>query len=143
MNTLLEVDSETLKISKKKNGRMGQTLHHKSTGRKRAMTALERRVYHIIINKGTKANLICDVWRSEAWTEFTRGEITRVVITTAKNLKPQERGVEPGIIGAHSLQEGGAMALKTMGYKNYTIRKFGLWTLDTWQMYIHSQITKL
>ena len=35
------------------------------------------------------------------------------------------------------------MALKIIGYKDSTIRKFGRWTLDTWQIYIHSQITKL
>ena len=35
------------------------------------------------------------------------------------------------------------MALKIMGYNDSTIRKFGLWTSDTWQMYIHSQISKV
>ena len=32
------------------------------------------------------------------------------------------------------------MALKIMGYKDSTIRKFGRWASDTWQIYIHSQI---
>ena len=30
-----------------------------------------------------------------------------------------------------------------MGHNDYTIRKFGRWTSDTWQMYIHGQIAKL
>ena len=61
--------------------------------------------------------------------------------STALNL--QERGIDPDMIGAHSLRAGGAMALKIMEYADSTIRKFGRWTSDTWQMYIHSQISKL
>ena len=35
------------------------------------------------------------------------------------------------------------MDLKITGYNDSTIRKFGRWTSDTWQMYIHCQISKL
>ena len=71
LNTLLEADSATLKLLNQKNGRMGQTLHHESMGRKGAVAALACRVYPILINKGTADNLFCDVWCSEAWTEVT------------------------------------------------------------------------
>ena len=47
------------------------------------------------------------------------------------------------MIGAHFLRAGGEIALKIMVYKDSTIRKFGRWTSDTWQMYIHRQISKL
>jgi len=47
------------------------------------------------------------------------------------------------MIGAHPLHAGGAMALKTMGFNDSTIRKFGRWTSDIWQMHINSQISKL
>ena len=35
------------------------------------------------------------------------------------------------------------MALKTMVYKDSTIRKFGLWTSEIWKMYIQRQISTL
>jgi len=65
------------------------------------------------------------------------------VHTAAKSLNLQDKGIDPDLIGTHSLRAGGAMALKIMGYNDSTIRKFGRWTSDTWQMYIHSQISKL
>lgn len=45
----------------------------------------------------------------------------------------------------HSLRAGGGamMALKLTGYNDSDIQKFGRWTSNTWQMYIHSQIGKL
>ena len=107
------------------------------------MAALARRVYHTLSNKGTYDNLICGVWHNEAWTEVTSGDIFKTVRTAAKTLKLQERKIYPYMIGVHSLRAGGAMALKIMGYNDSTIRKFGLWTSDTWQMYIHSQISKI
>ena len=107
------------------------------------MTSLARRVYHILSNKWTEDNFICDVWRSKKWTEVTSGDIVKVNRTATKPLKLKERGIYPNMIGVHSLQAGRAMSLKLMGYKDYTIRKFGLWTSDTWTMYIQSQIAKL
>ena len=35
------------------------------------------------------------------------------------------------------------MDLKIMGYTNYTIIKYGRWKSDTWQMYMHIQVSKL
>ena len=58
-------------------------------------------------------------------------------------LKLHDRGIDPDMIGAHSLCAGGAMALKIMGYADSTICKFGRWTSNTWMVYIHSQISKI
>ena len=140
---MLEAASENLKISDNKNGRMGKTLHHKSMGSNGAMEDLSRRVHHIIINKGTEYNLLCDVLCSKAWTEVTIGDISKTVRTAAKTLKLQEKEIDPGMIGAHSLKSGGSMAIKIMGYKDSTIRKCGRWTSDTRKKIIHSQISKL
>ncbi len=65
------------------------------------------------------------------------------ICETVKMLKLHNNGYDPDMVGAHSLRAGGAMALKLMGYKDSDIRKFGRWTSDTWQMYIHSQIGQL
>ena len=140
---LLAADSCTLKISNQKNGRTGQTLHHESTGSNGAVAALARRVHHVLSNGGNGDNLLCDVCINNIWHSVESPEIVAAVRTAAKALNLQKQGIDPNIIGAHSLRAGGAMALKLMGYKDSTIRKFGRWTSDTWQMYIHSQISKL
>ena len=42
-----------------------------------------------------------------------------------KTIKLQEQGIDPDFIGAYYLIAGGAIALKSMGYNESTIRKFG------------------
>ena len=118
-------------------------MHHESTGIEGAVAAVARRVHHIISNDGKGENLICDVCINNKWHSVESSEIVGAVRTAAKSLKIQDKGIDPDLIGAHSLQAGGAMALKIMGYNDSTIRKFGRWKSDTWQMYIHSQISKL
>ncbi len=60
------------------------------------------------------------------------------------NLVQENGQYDPDMVGALSLQAGGAMALKLMGYQDSDIQKFGRWTSNTtWQMYIHSQIGQL
>ena len=143
LKTLLKADAATMKISNQKNGRMGQTLHHQGTGQGRAVASLARRVHHILSNNGTEENLLCDVLANDTWTAIQSAEIVAAVRSAAKSLNLQHKGIDPDLIGAHSLRAGGAMALKIMGYSDSTIRKFGRWASDTWQMYIHSQISKL
>jgi len=143
LSLLLQADSATMKITNQKNGRTGQTLHQESTGPDGAVAALARRVHHILSNGGNDNRLICDVFANDAWASVHSSEIVGTVRTASKALNLQERGIDPDMIGAHSLRAGGAMALKIMGYADSTIRKFGRWTSDTWQMYIHSQISKL
>ena len=47
------------------------------------------------------------------------------------------------MVGAHSLQAGGAMAMKLNGVDTETIMKHGQWTGLTFMMYIHNQIAHL
>ena len=143
LNLLLSADSATMKITNQKNGRTGQTLHQETTGPQGAVAALAHRVFHILSNGGTDRQLLCDVFHDDAWISVQSSEIVMAVRNAAKALKLQDRGIDPDMIGAHSLRAGGAMALKIMGYADSTIRKFGRWTSDTWMMYIHSQISKL
>ena len=143
LSQLLTADSATMKISNQKNGRTGQTIHHESTGTKGAVAALARRVHHILSNQGTEDNLICDVFTDSYWTSVNSSDMVAIVRTAAKSLKLSAQGIDPDLIGAHSLRAGGAMALKIHGYPDSTIRKFGRWSSDTWLMYIHSQISKL
>ena len=54
-----------------------------------------------------------------------------------------QQGIDPDIIGAHSLRAGGAMALKLQNYPDTTIQKMGRWTSSTWLQYIHNQIAHI
>ena len=143
LSTLIQADAATMKISNQKNGRTGQTIHHESTGPKGAVAALARRVAHILKNGGNESTLICEACTNGNWASVESSHIVALVRIAAKSLKLQVQGIDPDLIGAHSLRAGGAMALKIWGYKDSTIRKFGRWSSDTWQMYIHSQISQL
>ena len=48
LRQLLKSDSATLKITNQKNGRMGQTIHHESSGDNGGVAALARRIHHIL-----------------------------------------------------------------------------------------------
>ena len=143
LDHLLTADSATMKITNQKNGRMGQTLHQQSTGSNGAVAGLARRVHHILSNGGNEHSLLCDVYKNGHWTSVTGQHMVTAIRETVKMLQLHNNGYDPDMVGAHSLRAGGAMALKLMGYKDSDIRKFGRWTSDTWQMYIHSQIGQL
>ena len=52
-------------------------------------------------------------------------------------------GIDPDLVGVHSLRAGGAMALKLHGVDDSTIMKIGRWTSMTFLMYIHNQIAHI
>ena len=144
LSLLLQADSATMKITNQKNGRTGQTLHQESTGSNGAVAALAHRVHHILSHGGTEHCLLCEVCTAkDTWRSVQSSDMVQAVRRAAKTLNLHNRGIDPDMIGSHSLRAGGAMALKIMGEKDSTIRKFGRWTSDTWMMYIHSQISQL
>ena len=53
------------------------------------------------------------------------------------------KGIDPDLVGAHSLRAGGAMALKLHKYEDIIIQKKGRWTSTTFHQYIHNQIAHL
>ena len=50
-------------------------------------------------------------------------------------------GYEDSNVSSHSLRAGGAMALHLNGEPDLTIRKLGRWKSNTFEMYIHEQIS--
>ena len=128
LTKLIGADSATMKISNQKNGRMGQTIHHQTTGDNGAVAALARRVSHILSNGGSEQLLILAVKTSKGWDDVTSQAIVKAVRTAAVSLNLAKKGIDPDIIGAHSLRAGGAMALKLQKYPDTTIQKNG--TLD-------------
>ena len=65
------------------------------------------------------------------------------VRATVVHLKLHESGIDPDLVGVHSLRAGGAMALKLQGVEDTTIKKQGRWTSMTFLQYIHNQIAHL
>jgi hypothetical protein len=144
LETLLSCDAATLKITNQKNGRMGDTVHQKATGQQNCpVKALAYRVHHILSNGGLQDRLLCDVYVNEEWCSITSSDIITCVRSAAKLLKLDRQGIDPDLIGAHSLRAGGAMALRLHGYADTVIMKMGRWTSLTFLQYIHTQIAHL
>ena len=122
---------------------MGQTIHQESTGPHGAVACLARRVHHILSNGGSDARLICDVLVKGQWRPVTRQDVVSLVKQGAKDLKLSQRGIDPDLLGSHSLRAGGAMALKLQHYEDTLIQKLGRWSSTTWLQYIHTQIAHL
>jgi hypothetical protein len=144
LSLLLSCDSATMKISNQKNGRMGETIHQNATGTALCpVKALAYRIHHITENGGTCDRLICDYFDNGEWNSVRSNEIIAMVRLAAKLLNLHKQGIDPDLIGAHSLRAGGAMALKLHGFDNITIMKMGRWTSLTFTQYIHNQIAHL
>ena len=58
-------------------------------------------------------------------------------------LNLRKHGIDPDLVGVHSLRAGGAMALWLHGLEDTVIMKLGRWTSLTFLQYIHNQIAHL
>jgi hypothetical protein len=141
---LLTATSATLKISNQKNGRMGDTIHQEAIqGSQCCVKALAYLIHHILSNKGTEDTLLCAYWANNEWNTVQANHIVHAVRTATKMLQLDKQGIDPDLVGAHSLRAGGAMALKLHGFDDTTIMKMGRWTSLTFLQYIHTQIAHL
>jgi hypothetical protein len=144
LNVLLSCTAATLKITNQKNGRMGDTIHQEANKKEQCpVRALAYRVHHVLSNGGTDTTLLCAYWKEDNWRCIQSSEIIHAVRTAAKMLKLEQQGIDPDLIGAHSLRAGGAMALRLHGCDDTTIMKMGRWTSLTFLQYIHTQIAHL
>jgi hypothetical protein len=146
LDILITADQGTLKITYQKNGRMGETITHETV--KDAVhgpvTALARRVHHILSNGGTEDSLLSDyINEAGVWNTVTSTQMRQGVRTSVKTLKLDKNGIDPDLVGVHSLRAGGAMALKLQGVSDTIIQKQGRWTSMTFLQYIHNQIAHL
>ena len=145
LDVLLTADSATLQISNQKNGRMGESIHQWAIDSELCpVKALARRIHHILKYGGSSDSLICDYFddNGDVYT-VTSQHIIKLVRTACKQLMLHKQGIDPDLIGAHSLRAGGAMALALAGFESTVIMKMGRWTSLTFQMYIHNQIAHL
>jgi len=144
---LLTADQATLKITNQKNGRMGETITHETVRNQThgPVTALARRVHHVLTNGGTADNLLCDfIDDNGKWFSVTSTQMRNAVRASVRALELDKNGIDPDLVGVHSLRAGGAMALKLQGVSDTTIQKQGRWTSSmTFLQYIHNQIAHL
>ena len=144
LSTLLTADAATLKISNQKNGRMGQTIHQESLQENYCpVKALARRISHILTNGGTADTPLCMYKETATESTVTPKDMIQLIRASVKRLKLNEAGIDPDIVGVHSLRAGGAMALKLHGESDTTIMKQGRWSGLTFLQYIHNQIGHL
>ena len=69
-SVLLTADLAVMKISKKKKGRMGQTITQHLTGKTACpVSAFSHIVYGILSNGGDEDNLLCSVWNGKMWVD--------------------------------------------------------------------------
>jgi hypothetical protein len=146
LDILITADQGTLKITNQKNGRMGETITHETV--KDAVhgpvTALARRVHHILSNGGTEDSLLSDyINEAGVWNTVTSTHMRHGVRTSVQTLTLDKNGIDPDLVGVHSLRAGGAMALKLQGVSDTIIQKQGRWTSMTFLQYIHNQIAHL
>ena len=123
---------------------MGETIHQQAINSQYCpIQALARRVHHIITHNGDGNTLICDVYHNSIWTSIDSKQIITLICSACTNLNLHKRGIDPDLVGAHSLRAGGAMALKLHGFHDTVIMKMGRWTSMTFLQYIHNQIAHL
>ena len=123
---------------------MGDTIHQWAIDSPTCpIKAIASRVHHILSNKGTTDTLLCDYFQNEEWHSIESSDIIHLIRQSAAILKLDQKGIDPDLIGAHSLRAGGAMALKLHGFEDTTIMKMGRWKSLTFTQYIHNQIAHL
>ena len=126
---------------------MGQTMHVKAIPNAQhcPVKALAQRIYYILQNGGSDSTLLCDVFdtNTKAWKSIESKEIIKMVRSGVILCGLQDCGIDPDLVGAHSLRAGGAMAMKLNGCSTEEIMKHGRWRSLTFMMYIHNQIAHL
>ena len=123
---------------------MGQTIHHDTFDSDLSpVKSLARRIYHILQNGGNDNTYICEYWTPQGFTAVTPTDLITAIRLSVIVLGLDKAGINPDLIGVHSLRAGGAMALKLHGESDTTIMKMGRWSSLTFLMYIHNQIGHL
>lgn len=146
LDTLQSCDAATLKITNQKNGQMGDVIHHEAVKGSHLcpIQALAHQVHQILSNGGTSESYICTYF-DETSEEHTvsNSDIVQAVRAATNALDLKQQAIDPALVGSHSLQAGGAMAMKLHGASDTTIQKYGRWRSTTFLMYIHTQIAHL
>ena len=80
------------------------------------------------------------VTSKDTFVPVTPTDIITVIQFSVSDLKLRHSGINPYLVGVHSLKAGGGMYLKLHGASDTTIMKMGRWSSLTFIMYIHDKI---
>ena len=114
VNLLLQADSATLKIKNQKNWRMVQIIHHKSFSSDLCpCKALARRIRHILANGGSTESYIYEyrVTSKDHFSTVTPTDLITSILFSMSALKLYHAGINPDLVGFHSLRARGDMSL--------------------------------
>ena len=134
----------TMSISNQKNGKRCQVIHQEAINNECCpIRALIRRIHHILAHTNNPTTIISTYFQSQSCTGrvITATDINRAVKSAVEELGLSKYGLHKDLVGSHSLQAGGAMAMHLQGIDPNTIKKMGSWSSDTFLMYIHEQIS--
>jgi hypothetical protein len=136
-------DSATVSIANTKNGTKGVFVHHSAIGGPICpVAALARWIANL---RGQLPSTPLSYVQLKPWasTFISDWDITIAVRWGATADCLLSRGYTLDRVSSHSLQAGGAMAMKLSGASDSTIMQIGRWTSLTYLTYIHSQIGAL
>jgi len=143
---IMMADAATLRISNKKNGHAGASVHHwalTNEPNKCPVRALGRRVAHIRRHATNGNALLCAFWDQMGRGDVTGGMVRFSVKYAAAVLDYPVRGILIDRIDTHSLHSGGACALSVAGFKPHEIMKMGRWAPNSlsFMEYIQQQLS--
>ena len=107
---------------------MGKTIHQYAIESPCCpVKALAYRVHHILKYGGNTDNLIYDVYdkSNKHWNQVTANAMLKQVRQVVQDLQLEKTGINPDLIGVHSLRIGGAMSIKLQGASDTTIMRIG------------------
>ena len=143
LDTLLQVESATVFIAHTKNGTKGAVVHHNhSRGPICPVMALAWRIANIQAGPA-QGNINIVYHAGGRVSQVTDRDIGIAVRWGATSDQLTSRGYTLDQVSSHSLQAGGAMAMKLSGTSDSTIMRVGRWPSLTYLTYIHLQIGAL
>ena len=83
---------------------MGETITHETVRNQThgPVTALARRVHHVLTNGGTADNLLCDfIDDNGKWFSVTSTQMRNVVRASVRALELDKNGIDTDLVGVH------------------------------------------
>ena len=90
---------------------MGQTIHQESLDPEGDIVCQARWAHHILSNGGSASHLIYYIIVTGPWTTLSHLGVVSLVKRGASARKLSQQGIDPDLLGSHSLKAGGVMAL--------------------------------
>eukprot|EP00957_Ditylum_brightwellii_P124357 9478732-Ditylum_brightwellii.AAC.1 len=85
--------------------------------------ALRQTTNHILQHGSREDAPLCAYYQDHRFQHIPPEQLVNLLRTAVKSLKLHEVGIDPDLIGVHSLRAVGAMALKLQGEADTTIMK--------------------